>query len=116
MHSHQWALMRFELVDGHPYVAQTCIECGFLRRYRAWERSWDPAATTLPGRLVNGLCAGTPEALRPCPVSPGAGILRISTGRSPNPVSRPEVASVTETRAAIPAPRPGTIDAGVTQA
>ena len=38
--------MRFEVVDGHPYVAQTCMGCGFLRRYRAWERSWDPAATT----------------------------------------------------------------------
>jgi hypothetical protein len=34
--------MRFELVDGHAWVIETCARCGHVRRYRAFERFWDP--------------------------------------------------------------------------
>ena len=40
-HAHTWHAMRFELVDGHPWVAETCSTCALERRYRAFERSWD---------------------------------------------------------------------------
>lgn len=40
-HAHAWREMRFELVDGHPWVVETCASCGSERRYRAFERSWD---------------------------------------------------------------------------
>ena len=43
-HVHAWAGMRFELVDGHAFVIETCEACGHVRRYRAFERFWDPAA------------------------------------------------------------------------
>jgi hypothetical protein len=36
--------MRFELVDDRPVVRQTCVTCGFVRGYRAWERYWTPDA------------------------------------------------------------------------
>lgn len=41
-HDHAWALMRFELADDRPVVRQTCMTCGFVRAYRAWERYWTP--------------------------------------------------------------------------
>jgi hypothetical protein len=34
--------MRFELVDDHAFVIETCATCGHVRRYRAFERFWDP--------------------------------------------------------------------------
>ena len=43
-HLHAWADLRFELADGHPWVLETCSACGQQRRYRAFERFWDPAA------------------------------------------------------------------------
>ena len=43
-HAHAWAGMRFELVDGHAFVVETCEACGHVRRYRAFERFWDPEA------------------------------------------------------------------------
>jgi hypothetical protein len=43
-HEHSWARMEFELVDDHPVVRQRCEACGFVRRYRAWERYWVPDA------------------------------------------------------------------------
>ena len=43
-HAHAWAGMRFELVDGHAWVIESCAACGTVRRYRAFERFWDPAA------------------------------------------------------------------------
>ena len=42
-HAHAWAGMRFELADGHAWVIETCPTCGHVRRYRAFERFWDPA-------------------------------------------------------------------------
>jgi hypothetical protein len=41
-HEHAWALMQFELANGHPVVRQHCGTCGLVRRYRAWERYWSP--------------------------------------------------------------------------
>ena len=41
-HTHRWGAMRFELVDGHAWVLETCERCGVIRRYRAFERFWDP--------------------------------------------------------------------------
>ena len=41
-HAHRWSAMRFELVDDRPFVAETCATCGAVRRYRAWERYWEP--------------------------------------------------------------------------
>jgi hypothetical protein len=46
-HAHAWAGMRFELVDGHAFVIETCESCGHVRRYRAFERFWDPAAPSI---------------------------------------------------------------------
>jgi len=45
-HAHAWAGMRFELVEDHAFVIETCESCGHVRRYRAFERFWDPAAPT----------------------------------------------------------------------
>ncbi len=42
---HAWGAMRFELVDGHAWVLETCSTCGAERRYRAFERFWDPASS-----------------------------------------------------------------------
>ena len=47
-HAHAWAGMRFELVDGHAVVIETCASCGHVRRYRACERFWDPATPPAP--------------------------------------------------------------------
>ena len=44
-HAHRWSAMRFELVDGHAWVLETCVDCGFERRYRAFERFWDPTSS-----------------------------------------------------------------------
>ena len=52
-HAHAWALMQFELVDEHPVVRQQCVTCGFVRRYRAWERYWDPAPDQGPPSSSN---------------------------------------------------------------
>ena len=41
-HVHRWSAMRFEIADGHPWVVETCADCGTTRRYRAFERFWDP--------------------------------------------------------------------------
>ena len=41
-HLHAWAGLRFELAGGHPWVIETCSACGSVRRYRAFERFWDP--------------------------------------------------------------------------
>lgn len=46
-HAHAWARMEFELVDDHPVVRERCETCGHVRRYRAWERYWDPARTDI---------------------------------------------------------------------
>ena len=43
-HAHRWSAMRFEIADGHPWVVETCSSCGATRRYRAFERFWEPAA------------------------------------------------------------------------
>ncbi len=43
-HAHRWSAMRFEIADGHPWVVETCSTCGTARRYRAFERFWDPAS------------------------------------------------------------------------
>jgi hypothetical protein len=40
--------MRFELVDDHPWVIESCASCGHVRRYRAFERSWDPSTPSTP--------------------------------------------------------------------
>jgi hypothetical protein len=50
-HAHAWAGMRFELVDGHAFVIETCESCGHVRRYRAFERFWDPAEPATPAPL-----------------------------------------------------------------
>jgi hypothetical protein len=42
VHRHRWGAMRFELADGHAWVLETCEACGLVRRYRAFERFWDP--------------------------------------------------------------------------
>jgi hypothetical protein len=34
--------MRFDLVDGRPFVREACLTCGTERAYRAWERYWIP--------------------------------------------------------------------------
>ena len=39
-HVHRWSPIRFELVDDHPVVRQTCSGCGLVRGHRAWERYW----------------------------------------------------------------------------
>ncbi len=49
-HVHRWGAMRFELTDGHAWVLETCETCGVARRFRAFERFWDPAAETSRGR------------------------------------------------------------------
>ncbi|MEO5965819.1 MAG: hypothetical protein ABIR11_10175 [Candidatus Limnocylindrales bacterium] len=41
-HVHAWSQLHFELVEEHPVAAQTCMSCSVERRYRAWERYWDP--------------------------------------------------------------------------
>lgn len=46
-HVHRWSAMRFEIADGHPWVVEMCATCGNTRRYRAFERFWDPG--TAPG-------------------------------------------------------------------
>lgn len=43
-HVHRWSAMRFEIADGHPWVVETCADCGTTRRYRAFERFWDPSS------------------------------------------------------------------------
>ena len=48
-HVHRWGAMRFELTDGHAWVLESCGACGVARRYRAFERFWDPAAETSRG-------------------------------------------------------------------
>jgi hypothetical protein len=40
--------MRFELAGGHAWVVETCADCGLVRRYRAFERFWDPDAASAP--------------------------------------------------------------------
>lgn len=56
-HVHTWGLMQFELVDDHPVVRQRCEACGFVRRYRAWERYWTPDAHS-PGSAHGRSSAG----------------------------------------------------------
>jgi hypothetical protein len=43
-HAHRWSAMRFEIADEHAWVVETCSTCGTTRRYRAFERFWDPAS------------------------------------------------------------------------
>jgi hypothetical protein len=45
-HRHHWNGVDFLVVDGRPFVRQTC-DCGAERRFRAFERFWDPG--TEPG-------------------------------------------------------------------
>jgi hypothetical protein len=59
-HGHAWAMLEFELVDGRPVVRQACGSCGAVRRYRAWERYWDPAAPPGPGITEPGSTARHP--------------------------------------------------------
>jgi hypothetical protein len=51
-HEHAWSLMRFELVDDRPVVRQTCLGCGVVRGYRAWERYWTPGLGEARGRAT----------------------------------------------------------------
>lgn len=64
-HVHAWSSMRFELREGHPWVVETCADCGAARRYRAFERTWDPSAGERDRRRdVSRAAAGGPGLTR----------------------------------------------------
>ena len=46
-HRHRWTGVEFLFADEHPFVRLRCA-CGVERRYRAFERFWDPAVASAP--------------------------------------------------------------------
>ena len=67
LHAHAWSAMRFEFREDRPWVVESCARCGKERRYRAFERNWDPGPGETGARAVDGGGVVSPRG----PAGPG---------------------------------------------